>query len=861
MAPKPLDTNPMAHGTIELGDNKSALRVTSGQVDIFAINDTGVRLPLATLKAGEYAFGCAGPEKIIAVPRQGGAAQLEPHVDLNYSDLRGSFAQSVARDLGADEHEILGEINNPKKFAQALGELIRVARARNLESRGLVTAASKSAANTLFDRAMRRISSAIITLRNPIESGSQSEFVAVLKIIGATQGFSVVEPPEEAMRTSSDLLRLISHASGVRYRPVVFRKNWQEGSQSIFLAHLGGEEGTSSPVALMPGARGYRYQRPDEPGSSALTPEIEARLEPSGYEFYSPIAPDRPALPRDMLTMAMQGAGGQWLLATAMALGVALLGLLTPVLTHFIIGSVVPSGEGGVLPQVGAALFLAATCAFVFSIVQNLAVSAISQRATRTVQASMWDRVLSLPAGFFRNFSSGDLAMRVLAVDSLQALVSGQVVSAILAAVFGTVNLALMFSYSLPLGLVGTFFVAATVAILWLGAGAMSRYATESLTAGREANGWLVQMLQGVMKIRLANAEKQFEARYFDIARTQSTAMARQTMIIGRLQGWFVFATSGAVSLFYLVLLLQWKGDSAPLTTAEFMAFTSAFGLTFAAVAGLSALISPIANAGPTFNLLQPLMDAIPETGGGRQDPGLLSGKIELRDVHFRYTPDGPFILKGLNVSIEPGTMVALVGPSGAGKSTITRLLLGFDVAERGQVFYDGRDLGDLDPTLVRSQMGVVVQEGRITRGSIIRNILGATSHDENLAWQAAESAALAEDIRKMPMGMQTMVDPGNVSGGQAQRILLARSLVHHPSILILDEATSALDNASQKTVTEAMVALKATRIVIAHRLSTIRSADRIIVLEAGTVAESGTYEELMAKDGVFKALVNRQVA
>ena len=254
-------------------------------------------------------------------------------------------------------------------------------------------------------------------------------------------------------------------------------------------------------------------------------------------------------------------------------------------------------------------------------------------------------------------------------------------------------------------------------------------------------------------------------------------------------------------------------------------------------------------------------MEALPETAGGRDDPGTLTGRIELRDVVFRYTEDGPAVLRGLDLTIDPGTMVALVGSSGAGKSTITRLLLGFDSPESGQVLFDGRDLKDLDPTLVRSQMGVVVQNGKITRGSILKNILGGTSTDEDLAWAAAEKAAMAEEIDAMPMKMQTIIDPGNISGGQAQRVLLARALVHSPRILILDEATSALDNTSQAIVTKAMNELAGTRIVIAHRLSTIMSADKIIVMDKGRAVESGTFDELMAKDGAFTALVKRQTA
>ncbi|MDI1288988.1 MAG: ATP-binding cassette domain-containing protein, partial [bacterium] len=517
-------------------------------------------------------------------------------------------------------------------------------------------------------------------------------------------------------------------------------------------------------------------------------------------------------------------------------------------------------GESGLLVQVGLALMVAAGIAFVFSLVQNFTVSYISQRATRNMQAAFWDRVLSLPASFFRDYSSGDLAVRVLAVDTLQSLVSVQVVSAALAAVFGLVNLILMFQYDAMLGLVGLVFLALTFTVLLVGIRFVSKYATGALTASKSANGWLVQMLSGITKIRIANAESRMESQYFDIARAQAVAQSQQTMVIGRISSWFAFAASGASALFYLVILVQWQGGSAPISTADYLAFASAYGLAFAAVSGLTGLISPIANAAPTFNLLAPIMEALPETAGGKQDPGTLSGHIELRDVVFRYTPDGPAILKGLNLVVEPGQMVALVGPSGAGKSTITRQLLGFDTPESGQVLYDGRDLRDLDPTLVRSQMGVVVQEGKVTRGSILSNILGAGSKDEALAWAAAEKAALADDIRAMPMQMQTIVDPTNVSGGQAQRVLLARALVHNPAILILDEATSALDNASQAQITEAMKELNATRVVIAHRLSTIISADLIVVLEAGVAVESGTYDELLARNGVFTSLVKRQI-
>ncbi len=836
----------------------TALVVHGAVADVFAVDALGVRMPIASVSPGDVVFGAASPHIVIAVPRQEGSlAQIAP--DQAPTTALAAFCAAVQADLGALAASLSAA--TAEDFPQALSTVIDQARSALDTNRATIARQSLAASEHDLQAAYARINWSAETLHTEITSLSDNPLVKVLETIGAVEGFTVVAPALEAIRSSADPLRLIAHASGVRYRSVALSPGWQANSQSSFLSAITGEGPRPMPVALLRSGRGYQLQRSTDVQPVPLTAELQARLVPQAFEFYAPITPNRAATRKDVFVLAMRGVKGQWLLAAGMALLIAVLGLLTPLLTNVVVGAVIPQGFTRLLIQIGLALVVAAGLSFVFSLVQNFSVSIISQRGTRSVQAAFWDRVLSLPASFFRDYSSGDLAVRVLAVDSLQSLISSQVVSAALAAVFGLVNLVLMFKYNVVLGLVGFGFLIVTVVVLLLCMRTISRYATASLNESKKANGWLVQMLSGIMKIRIAHAESRLAAQYLDIARRQNLALAGQTIVVGRISAWFAFAASGASALFYFAILVQWNGGVAPISAADYMAFASAYGMSFAAIAGLSSLISPIANAGPTFNLLAPIMEALPETAGVRQDPGKLQGRIELQDVHFRYNPEAPEVLKGLSFTVEPGKMVALVGPSGAGKSTITRLLLGFDAPESGQVLFDGRDINDLDPTMVRSQMGVVVQEGRITNGSILKNILGSVVQDEAVAWAAAEKAALADDIREMPMQMQTIVDPGNVSGGQAQRILLARALVRSPSILILDEATSALDNASQAIVTDAMQKLNATRIVIAHRLSTIKSADTIIVLEAGRAVEQGTFQELMQRNGVFASLVNRQVA
>lgn len=835
------------------------MRVDAGSVDIFAVSSTGKRLPLTTLTEGGHAWGSDSSTEVIAVPRLGGRVTvLESDSDVDPAQ-RIAYVESIQSRLGSLAQPLAD--CDPADFPTEFAKVITAAHEAEHVTRVSLAKSGLAGGRDAITSVFTRLSYSSMTLRSPEVRADIGPMVGALTLLGKSERFTVTSPTTEALTTSKDPLRLVAHTSGLRYRQVHFSPGWEKQSRGGYLAALVTPGHPPVPIALTHDGHGYRVQAASDPVSRPLTSEHMGQLAPSGFEFYAPLPQERPATVRDVIGMATGGMTGLWGLAALMALGVALLGMLTPALTNLVIDTVIPSGQSALLIQVGGALIVAACIAFVFTIVQNFAVSLISQRATRTAQSAMWDRVLSLPAGFFRRFSSGDLTVRVLAVNSLQSLLSSQVVSAMLAAVFGMVNLVLMFYYDFMLGLVGGAFLLLTVGVLMLSVRTISRHASETLAAQRQANGWMVQMLTGIMKIRMANAEPQMEANYLDVVGQQAIASSRQTLAVGKINAWFMFAASGASALFYLVILLQWDGASAPISTANYMAFASAYGLAYAAIAGLASLISPLANAGPTFDLLRPIMEELPETSGDRQDPGVLKGHIELRDVHFRYTPDGPMVLKGLDLTIKPGTMVALVGPSGAGKSTITRLLLGFDVPEQGQVLIDGRNLQNLDPTMVRGQMGVVVQEGRITRGSIMRNILGAGVHNEALAWKAAEKAALADDIRQMPMGMETVVDPNNVSGGQAQRILLARALVRDPAVLILDEATSALDNASQKVVTEAMQALNATRVVIAHRLSTIRSADHIIVMKAGVAVESGTFDELLAAGGVFATLVNRQMA
>jgi ABC-type bacteriocin/lantibiotic exporter with double-glycine peptidase domain len=298
------------------------------------------------------------------------------------------------------------------------------------------------------------------------------------------------------------------------------------------------------------------------------------------------------------------------------------------------------------------------------------------------------------------------------------------------------------------------------------------------------------------------------------------------------------------------------------ISTGVFISFIAAYGAYMGASLQLARGAVAVWNAKPSWTRLAPLLKAVPEGAGLRRDPGGLTGAIDLTGVYFRYGVEAPFALQGLSLSIAPGEFVALVGPSGAGKSTVMRLLLGFEMPISGTVQYDHQDLRFLDLELFRRQIGVVLQNSALFPGTLYENIMGTVDGTMDDAWEAARNAGIEDDIKSMPMGMHTVVTEASsaFSGGQIQRIAIARALVGKPRILLFDEATSAVDNVTQAAITASLERLAVTRLVVAHRLSTVKKAHRIVVLNHGKVEQAGRYEDLVKAPGLFAEIARRQL-
>jgi ATP-binding cassette subfamily C protein len=445
-------------------------------------------------------------------------------------------------------------------------------------------------------------------------------------------------------------------------------------------------------------------------------------------------------------------------------------------------------------------------------------------------------------------------------------MLSNTVLTAVLSGTFSIVNLFLLFYYDSSLAWVGVGL--AVLAVLIIGSlGFMKlRYDRQLSDVQGSIQGFLFEFLNGISKVRVSGSER----RVFSLWADQFSQLKNLGFRSGNYQN-FVEVFKGSYPLLtnifffsFIFYTLNNATDAAGLiSVGVFMAFVTAFNQFLNDCLSMCMGLISSLNIIPLYERLRPILEEEPESAVDNADPGELSGELEFNGVNFRYHEDQPLILKDVSFKINPGEMVAFVGPSGSGKSTVMRLLLGFEEPEAGSIYYDGQAFDSLNKEQVRRQLGVVLQHGSLMSGSIYQNIVGSSELTLEDAESAAAMAGLEEDIEQMPMGMHTVISEGGstFSGGQRQRLMIARAIVHKPRILYMDEATSALDNRTQRIVSESLDRLQATRIVIAHRLSTIVNADRIFVMDQGRIVESGTYNELMAKDGLFSTLAKRQIA
>lgn len=658
----------------------------------------------------------------------------------------------------------------------------------------------------------------------------------------------------DSIKDRNEQLEYLLRPHGIMRRTVTLAKGWYKDAVGAMLGVLKSGGGV---VALIPtGLSGYSFKDEKTGKRVKINRKNEDLFKEEAIAFYKPLPLKKLGIPDLMRYILGTLSPSDFVLIGASTLAITLIGMISPKLNNLLFSTVIESGSYRLLLAITVFMICVTVSSLLINGVKSLIMARINTKMNISVQAAAMSRVMSLPAEFFKNYGSGELSARAQYINSLCNMLVSTILSTGLTSVFSLAYISQIFVYAPALVVPSLIITFVTVAFSVISAFAQMRISKKSMEISSKESGMSYALISGVQKIKLSGAEKRAFARWGNLF-AEGARLSYDPPMFLKINA----VISSAISLVG-TLVMYYFAVSSGVSVADYYAFNTAYGMVSGAFMSLAGIALTVAQIKPITDMVKPILEAVPEISEGKQVITRLSGGIELNNVSFRYNENMPLVVDDMSLKIRPGQYVAIVGATGCGKSTLMRLMLGFETPQKGAVYFDGKDISNVDLKSLRRNIGVVMQNGKLFSGDIFSNItISAPWLTMDDAWKAAELSGIAEDIRRMPMGLHTIISEGSggVSGGQRQRLMIARAIAPKPKILMFDEATSALDNLTQKTVSESLDGLKCTRIVIAHRLSTIRQCDRIIVLDKGKIIEDGTYDELIQNGGFFAELVARQ--
>lgn len=642
----------------------------------------------------------------------------------------------------------------------------------------------------------------------------------------------------------------------IYFRQIELTDGWWKRGTGKILAFLTEDD---TPVILTPQFASYTFVHPHTSQLCTLNGKngVDKLLKTEAFVLTYPLPHGRLTL-KDLGLFALKNLNkydvGYIFLS---CLSVILLTMFTPYANKLIFSEVIPSGNADQILPIAVLLVSAALGLIMMQISRNLVVFRIKDKLEYALQTALMSRLLRLPATFFREYSPGDLSNRALSLACFSGLLTEEILSTVLTFLFTAVLFIQFFIYGGQLLFIGIGVLTLLFLFNLLEYFYIAKIEDKTNPSLSKMYGTLFSLISGIQKIKTNGAEfRAYKQWAVAFAPTDKNSTEHPVMS-------YIATPISYVSQLLPMIVTMWAAYQYNLSLSDYIAYCTVLGIAVSSLNQLHLIMRFLPQITAQCQLCTPILEAVPETKPHTELVKDISGMIQIESLKFRYSDNMPYLFDDFNLTIYPGDYVALVGTSGCGKSTLLRLMLGFEKPEGGSIFYDHYNLEEINkPSLRRYCVNICMQDGQLIEGTILDNILMTSPWlTEKDAWEAARVAALDEDIRHMPQGMNTpiSVDGRGVSGGQRQRILLARAIIRNPQIIFLDEATSALDNISQHVVCENLAKLKCTRIVIAHRLSTILSCNRIVVLDKGKVVEEGTFDELLAKNGLFASICQQQ--
>ncbi|MFI8007616.1 NHLP bacteriocin export ABC transporter permease/ATPase subunit [Streptomyces sp. NPDC086010] len=730
-------------------------------------------------------------------------------------------------------------------------------RERHVEAR---MSAGRAATRAVTERAHRSLGN-VLNVKEQGDSTWRSftdldPTTAACRAVTEAMGIEYFPLDGPPAHTQAGPIERVAVRARLRTRTISLTGAWWRANVGPFVGHRTQDFG---PAAFIWERGRYRAWDPVTGETTKLDEHTAAQYESRAVMFYKPL-PEHPVSTWALIRSGFVGAGGD---IRAVALGTFLavaLGSLVPMSTGTVLGALVPAARTDLIVQVCCALLLAGIASAAFGVMENMALLRLEGRFEATVQAAVWDRLLRLPAGFFKDYSTGELAGAALGIADIRTLLMGVSSTVLYSSTVAGVSTLILFWTNVTFALIAVALAAGALGVFAILGFKQIKWQVQSLQLRHELTNKVFQKLRGLPKLRVAAAEERAYADWVGTFSEQKEIQKR----IGRYEG-AIAVVNAAYTPFCLLLvfLIESSSVGGRIPVPDFLTLLATLTVMLSAIVQVTSKVTSAISVVPILKRLDAILRHPLEVSNTSNVPGELSGNIEVNHLTFGYDKDARPVLDDVSFRVRPGEFLAVVGASGGGKSTLLRMLLGFEKPDAGTVLYDGQDLSSMDSAAVRRQCGVVLQQTKPFAGTILQAITGSMNYSLAEAWEAAELAGLSEDISAMPMGMHTHITDGStLSGGQRQRLSIAQALIRRPRILYFDEATSALDNRTQGIVAEATQQLKATRVVIAHRLSTVMQADKILVLSQGRVAQYGPPADLLADHGgLFHQLVRRQMS
>ena len=682
----------------------------------------------------------------------------------------------------------------------------------------------------------------------------QTDNLAIRQVLEALKIVDYELEPDDVLPLEQQLHNILQ-AHGIMTRQLRLTDGWWREASGPLL----GRTRSGRLVALLPKWTGRSYRFTDEDGTQREVSrrQIKDVLMPEAYSFTRALPLQR-LTKRQLIAFIWSSASTHSLVHMGFAaLFVVLLGMFVPMANKMVFETVIPAGIATDLAPIAGLLVGAAVAIMLTTYIRNLYIVRVENIVEMNLHNAVMARLFLLPPKFFHSHSSGELTSKLNNLSQLCQQINEAIVGALLSGALSVVYFIQVGIYGGPLLMpaMALFVLQVLILVLYF---RKATYVQQLYIRKNEAlNGMECNLFAGIQKVKLTGSETRAFTRWLNRYTHTARVIYNPRLTTRLYPSLLALMNVGSLLVIYVFAL------RTSITTSDFIAFTSAFGMLTAALSTITQQIPEMTKIEPQLESIMPIAEAVPEVSGSHTPIKTLSGSIEVNHLSFRYQDDMPLVIDDLSLSIKAGEYVGIVGTSGCGKSTLLRLLLGFEKPQRGNIYYDHYALEKIDKKQLRQRIGTCLQNGSLFTGDVFHNITITapwSTHDD--AWEALRMACMYNEVKALPMGLHTVISEGGggFSGGQKQRLLIARALIGHPNILFFDEATSALDNISQRQVSENLDRLHCTRLVIAHRLSTIRHCDRIIVLNKGKIAEEGTFEQLMARKGLFYEMSLRQL-